>query len=120
MSVLGMASRMRVLAALRFVEIFDFLERLRSVLSATIEMLIEFDANEDAFIRGKHRLNIITSGCVRTVIKDELGVAFVCRSARFTFINRPDDVINSNSKLRIALELSKTLVLSRHGTLLDP
>jgi hypothetical protein len=106
LSVLGKALRMRVLAALSFVEIFDFSERRWSVLSAAIVMLIKFDADKDAFIRGKHWLSIETSGCVQSDIKNELGVPFICRSARITFINRPDDVISSNSNLRVALELS--------------
>lgn len=97
---------MRGLAALRFVESFDFFERRWSVLSAAIVMLINFDADKDAFIRGKHRLSIETSGCMQSDIKDDFCVPFVCRRARITFIHRPDGVISSNSNLRVALELS--------------
>ena len=97
---------MSVLAALRFVEIFDFSERRWSVLSAAIVMLIDFDADKDAFIRGKHRLCIETSGCMQSDIKDDFRVPFICRSACITFIHRPECVISSNSNLRVALELS--------------
>jgi len=103
---------MSVLDVLRSVEIIIFSKRRWSFLNAAIVMLIYFYADKYAVIRGKHRLSIEASGCVRGDIKDELCVPFICRSAGIAFINLPQDDISFYFNLSIALEFRKTLVLS--------